>query len=307
MSNFEDFADHDLPAIDPYKVLGLDRQAEANQVKSAYRKAALKHHPDKVPEGRKSEAHAKFHEIALAYAILSDPGRRRRYDTTGSTAESVVDGDGFNWGEYYRQQFRDAVSADAIQDFADWYKGSETEKHDVLLAYQECEGDMDQVYERVMLSNAAEDDARIRAIIDEGIASESVPLFEAYARESRRKRAARQRAARAEAREAEDYARELGVHDKLFAGRGARPKAGGAGDDLAALIQGRQQDRSAGFLDHLADKYGATGRSGNKGRGGNKGRKRQVVEDDGEPSEEAFQAAAARLSASRTKKAKRQS
>lgn len=45
MSDHEDFADSEPPTIDPYEVLGLERTATADQVKSAYRKAALKNHP----------------------------------------------------------------------------------------------------------------------------------------------------------------------------------------------------------------------------------------------------------------------
>jgi len=45
MSSFEDVTDGEPPTIDPYEVLSLDRAATADQIKSAYRKAALKHHP----------------------------------------------------------------------------------------------------------------------------------------------------------------------------------------------------------------------------------------------------------------------
>src|SRR4051794_23280445 len=71
--------------INPYDVLSLDKGATADQIKSAYRKAALKHHPDKATAEEKDEAHRRFQEIAFAYAILSDEKRRKRYDTTGNT------------------------------------------------------------------------------------------------------------------------------------------------------------------------------------------------------------------------------
>lgn len=287
MMDAEDVAGNEPPVIEPYEGLGLDCTATPDQIKSAYRKAALKNHPDKVPDDQKVAAHDKFQSIAFAYAVLSDPARRKRYDATGSTAESIVDGDGFNWSDFYSKQFRDAVSADAIQKFAEKYKGSDEEKDDLLIAYEECQGDMDQVYERVMLSDAAQDDARFRCIIDDAIDKDDVPAFAAYTKENKRKRAVRIRAAKAEAVEAEGYAKDLGVHDKLFGGgKGGKSKASSE-DDLAALIQKRQQDRSANFLDHLAEKYSA--RPGFKGI---KGKKRAI---DEEPSEEAFQAAAAKL------------
>lgn len=242
-----------------------------------------------MPGDQKAAAHDKFQAIAFAYAVLSNPARRKRYDATGSTAESIVDSDGFNWSDYYREQFRDAVSADVIKKFAKKYKGSDEEKDDVLVAYEECEGDMDRVYERVMLSDVAADDERFRSIIDEAIAAEDVPAFDTYTKESKKKRAARLKAAKAEAAEAEDYAKELGVHDKLFGGKKGKKAKGGSEDDLAALIKKRQQDRSAAFLDRLADKYGAK-------EGKKRGKKRAVEE---EPSEEAFAAAAAKLKGSK--------
>ncbi|KAL7951879.1 hypothetical protein V8C42DRAFT_305487 [Trichoderma barbatum] len=299
MSDHEDVVDGEPPTIDPYEVLGLERTATADQVKSAYRKAALKNHPDKVPESQKEKAHETFQSIAFAYAVLSDPARRKRYDTTGSTSESIVDSEGFNWSDYYREQYKDSISEDAIKKFAEKYKRSDEEKDDLLIAYEECEGDMDQVYERVMLSDVTEDDERFRKIIDEAIETGDVPSFAAYKKENKRKRAARAKAAKAEEAEAEELAKELGVHDKIFGGK-TKGKKGkkSSEDDLAALIQSRQKDRAEGFFSHLEGKYGAKSTAGKKG----KGKKRVVEEDEEEPSEEAFQAAAARLKKAKTTK-----
>ncbi|PHH61358.1 hypothetical protein CDD81_436 [Ophiocordyceps australis] len=274
------------PAIDPYSVLGLDSEATAQQIRNAYRKAALKNHPDKVPDDQKPAAHSKFQTIAVAYAVLSDPARRKRYDATGSTAESIVDSEGFDWSDFYREQFKDAVSADAIQQFAANYKGSQEEKDDVLIAYDNGQGNMNYVFEHVMLSDVVHDDTRFRHIIDEAIENDEVKSYPAYQKEDEKKRTARVKKAIAQAEEAEEYAKELGVHDKLF-GHGKKAKSmANAEGNLAALIQKRQQDRSASFLDHLAEKYGASDSKSKKAR------KRTV---DQEPPEEAFHAAAAKL------------
>ncbi|TQV98171.1 chaperone protein dnaJ 6 [Cordyceps javanica] len=293
MSDREDSAEVEPPSIDPYEVLGLERTATADDVKKAYRKAALKHHPDKVADSERAKAHETFQSVAFAYAVLSDPARRKRYDATGSTAESIVDSEGFNWSEFYREQFKDAISSDAIEKFASKYKGSDEEKDDVLVAYEQCAGDMDAIFEHVILSSVVEDEERFRAIIDQAIKDEDVPAFKAYTKEPKLKRAARLRRVRSEAAEAEDYAKELGVHDQIFGTKkgeqkGKAGKAGKAGseDALAALIQRRQQDRSESFFDHLETKYGAAGK-------GKKGKKR--AGEESEPSEEAFRAAAARL------------
>ncbi|KAI1334567.1 DnaJ domain-containing protein [Xylariaceae sp. FL0016] len=289
MDAFDDLLEGEPPTIDPYAVLGLERSATADQIKSSYRKQALKHHPDKVSEDQKAQAHEQFQSIAFAYAVLSDPTRRKRYDETGSTSESIVDSDGFSWSDFYREQFRDSISSDSIEKFAAKYKHSEEEKDDLLAAYENFKGNMNKVYQTVMLSDVLEDDERFRQIIDEAIENEDVPAFKAYTGETQKSKQARMKAAKIRAdkdsTEAEDYAKKLGVHDKLFGNKKEKKgKKGSSEDDLAALIQRNQQSRG-GFLDNLAAKYGAT--SGSK-----KGKKRQAPE---EPDEEAFQAAASRL------------
>ncbi|MCI5121956.1 MAG: J domain-containing protein [Candidatus Electrothrix sp. AUS4] len=66
-----------------YKILGVDKTASAAEIKKAYRKLAVKYHPDKNPNNK--EAEAKFKEISEAYAVLSDEKKRQEYDTYGST------------------------------------------------------------------------------------------------------------------------------------------------------------------------------------------------------------------------------
>jgi molecular chaperone DnaJ len=70
--------------MDFYIVLGLERSATLNEIKRAYRRLARKHHPDINPGDRMAEA--KFRQISEAYETLSDPERRRHYDTSGRAA-----------------------------------------------------------------------------------------------------------------------------------------------------------------------------------------------------------------------------
>lgn len=66
---------------DHYEVLGVSRGATADEIKKAYRRLARQHHPDANPDDPQAEA--VFKEVALAYEVLSDPERRRHYDTFG--------------------------------------------------------------------------------------------------------------------------------------------------------------------------------------------------------------------------------
>jgi len=66
---------------DYYEVLGVSREATDQEIKSAYRKLALKHHPDRNPGDK--DAEEKFKEAAEAYSVLCDADKRRRYDTYG--------------------------------------------------------------------------------------------------------------------------------------------------------------------------------------------------------------------------------
>ncbi len=67
---------------DYYEVLGVSRTAAVEEIKSAYRKAALKWHPDRNPEN-KADAEVNFRECTEAYSVLSDPQKRQLYDTYG--------------------------------------------------------------------------------------------------------------------------------------------------------------------------------------------------------------------------------
>ncbi len=81
---------------DYYEILGVEREVTAEQVKSAYRKAALKWHPDRNPEN-KQEAEARFREATEAYTVLSDSQKRAMYDHHGHAGLSGANFEtGFN-------------------------------------------------------------------------------------------------------------------------------------------------------------------------------------------------------------------
>jgi len=80
---------------DYYKVLGVDRQASAEEIKKAYRKLAIRYHPDKNKEDK--EAEEKFKEVGEAYAVLSDQEKRSRYDHYGHAVPAGGDFGGFDF------------------------------------------------------------------------------------------------------------------------------------------------------------------------------------------------------------------
>ena len=91
---------------DYYEVLGVSKSASADEIKKAYRKLALKYHPDKTKGDKALED--KFKKISEAYAVLSDKEKRREYDTFGSegfrqrfSQEDIFRG--FDFGDIFKE------------------------------------------------------------------------------------------------------------------------------------------------------------------------------------------------------------
>jgi len=84
---------------DYYEVLGISKDAEPSAIKKAYRKLALKYHPDKNPGNK--EAEESFKEVCEAYEVLSDSQKRATYDRFGHAGmQGAFTGGGFSWSDF---------------------------------------------------------------------------------------------------------------------------------------------------------------------------------------------------------------
>src|SRR3989344_5225910 len=101
---------------DYYEILGCEKGASAQDIKKAYRKLALKYHPDKNPGNKEAEEH--FKEISEAYEVLSDQQKRHTYDQFGHAATGQGAGGfgGFGGGQGFENIFGD-LFGDAFGDF----------------------------------------------------------------------------------------------------------------------------------------------------------------------------------------------
>jgi DnaJ-class molecular chaperone len=101
---------------DYYKALGIDRSADAKTIKSSYRRLARKYHPD-VAKGK--DAPERFKEITEAYEVLSDPEKRKRYDSLGPDWQRYSTGAPGGPGGGFTYTSRDAGD---LGDFSDFFR-----------------------------------------------------------------------------------------------------------------------------------------------------------------------------------------
>ena len=95
-------------AKDYYQILGIARNASDEEIKKAYRKLAMKYHPDRN-QGNENWANDKFKEINEAYGVLGDPQKRRQYDQFGTVGDI---------GDIFGSPFTRTTFEDMMKDFS---------------------------------------------------------------------------------------------------------------------------------------------------------------------------------------------
>lgn len=116
---FPDSSDGSPP--DLYGCLGVAAESSPEEIRRAYRKLALQHHPDKQQNGDGDST--KFQQIGFSYAVLSDEKRRKRFDETGRTDEAAFFEGEADWNAYFKELWQGEVNKQTLDDFVKSYKG----------------------------------------------------------------------------------------------------------------------------------------------------------------------------------------
>ncbi|CAI0377104.1 unnamed protein product [Linum tenue] len=161
-----------------YEVLGVQKTASQQEIKKAYHKLALRLHPDKNPGDE--QAKEKFQQLQKVISILGDEEKRALYDQTGCVDDADLAGDVVqNLREFFRSMYKKVTEAD-IEEFEANYRGSDSEKNDLIELYKQCKGNMDRVFCSMLCSEPKLDSHRFKDILDEAISAGELKATKAY-------------------------------------------------------------------------------------------------------------------------------
>lgn len=134
-----------------YEILNIDKSSSEDEVRRAYRRLALVHHPDRA--GGDAE---KFKALSVVHSILSDSGKREIYDADGTIDDECNDESYNDSYEYFRKLFP-ALTVTKLEEFAATYKGSEEERLDLISAYNKFNGNLDKIMDTVIFAEIGEE------------------------------------------------------------------------------------------------------------------------------------------------------
>ncbi|WVQ72011.1 hypothetical protein IAR50_001555 [Cryptococcus sp. DSM 104548] len=289
-----------------YTALSLAPTATPEEIRKSYRRLALQFHPDKhssKSEPEKEEKAKQFQKIGFAYAVLSDEGKKKRYDKTGRTDDKFAGAEEMGWDAYFESLYK-RVDRKVLDDDKKNYQGSDEEKDDIISAYNTTSGSLPDILSYIPHSTHHDEErfvTLINKLIDSGDL-DSTPKWKKTSTDDKA-RAKRAKAGEKAAKEAEKAAQELGVWDEFY-GSGAKgkrqgdreKKQEGEGDgSLQSLILKRQRDRE-GALDAMEEKYRKLDEEARVAKKSRKGKgKKQDVEEPPEISEADFEALQAKM------------
>ncbi|KAI3819959.1 hypothetical protein L1987_13813 [Smallanthus sonchifolius] len=253
----DDEQNHGNPSSSPslYEILGVEKTASQQDIKKTYHKLALRLHPDKNPDDE--NAKEKFQQLQKVISILGDEEKRALYDQTGCVDDDDLAGDVVqNLKDFFRSMYKKVTEAD-IEEFEASYRGSESEKTDLVDLYKKYKGHMNRLFCSMLCSDPKLDSHRFKDILDDAIAAGELKSTKAY----------------------QKWAKQVSDTNPPTNPLCHKEKTKKESDDLYAIISQRQSERKSrldSMFSSLVNKYG----------GG---------QPSSEPTEEEFEAARQKL------------
>jgi len=295
-----------------YEVLGVDRKASESEIKKAYRRMALRCHPD---QNKSETATEEFQYLSRCHEILSNSSKRGIYDETGSMAAAEGEGSAgesaaaMDAEAYWRIIFP-KISLEDIEEYRKKYEGGEEEKEDLITAYKQYNGNLQSVFESVPFASSSSV-SRLCSILHKEL---NVRISK---KDQQQLMKTLQQMEGEEEEEAEEALKQLNEEEQRII-RASREKqessqqkkknggkAGKSDDDgedaLALILKSRQAQREKSgqaFLQHMTEKYSAmesnndngSSSSSSSSRSNGKGKSSKRKAAAAEPSEEEFAA-----------------
>ena len=121
---------------DYYKILEINKNSTPEEIRKAYKKLAMKYHPDKNPENPE-ESEIKFKEISEAYSVLSNPSKKSDYDSFGRTNFQNFDYNNFDAFSFFNDFFKNTNNEEFENDLKNFYNENKKPQNDTQRRFEE--------------------------------------------------------------------------------------------------------------------------------------------------------------------------